>query len=146
LKNTVLTLGLLAVSALARASEPVQSADALEREVIACVMKDAKTGKCMETVLGPKILPGNDGMVSVAQQMDELLTKWLASDTVYAVHPISTKTRGDIFEARKYVIEDTTGSVMILDMALLKRLGKWYVYSMNLSSTKDEISKLFDAD
>jgi hypothetical protein len=133
----------LSSCAAAQAAEPVKSADGLESDLSACLMKSAKDGKCMETILGKSILPGNDEMVTVAAQMDQLLGKWLGTDSVYAVHRLRSRQLGDIYEKRSYFIEDTTGSLMLLDLALLKRLGKWYVYQFNLTSKSDELTAAF---
>ncbi len=75
-----------------------------------------------------------------------MLVKWLDKDTVYAVHPTGTRKVGDIFETRAYLIEDTSGALMVFEMALLKRLGKWYVYSMNINSNSDKVEKVLEGD
>jgi len=100
----------------------------------------------METVLGKRILPGNDQLASIAKQLDELLQKWLASESIYAIHPIRTKKSGDIYEKRTYMIEDTGGSLMVFNLTTLKRLGKWYVFQFNLSSTTSEVNSVLKGE
>jgi hypothetical protein len=134
----VLSIALLAFPAYA--SESFESPDALERELTACLMKNKKTPNCMETILGKRILPGNDQLVPIAKQLDDFLQKWLANESIYAIHPIRTKKSGDIYEKRTYMIEDTSGSLMVFNVATLKRLGKWYVLQFNLTSTSNEVS------
>jgi hypothetical protein len=140
----VLALMLALAASTAAAGEPVASPDALERDILPCVLKSAKTGKCMETMLGKRVVPGFDNLVSVATQMDELLVKWLDKETVYAIHPTHAKKVGEVFELRSYLIEDTSGALMVFEMALLKRLGKWYVYSMNINSNSDVVEKTLE--
>ena len=66
--RVAIALIVLSSCAAVQASEPVKSADGLESDLTACLMKSAKDGKCMETILGKSILPGNDEMVAVATQ------------------------------------------------------------------------------
>lgn len=133
---------LISFSAFASAGEPVQNIDGLLKEIESCLLKDPKTGHCMEKSLGGRILPGNDEMAKVAAQMDELLVTWLQTDKVYALHPISRKPVGDIYERRLYFIEDTSGALMLFEVAFLKRLGKWYVLKFNVNSKTDDLKKL----
>ncbi len=69
-KSAGLTLLLLAAAMTCGAGEPVASPDSLEREILPCIIKEAKTSKCMETMLGKRVVPGFDNLVSVATQMD----------------------------------------------------------------------------
>jgi hypothetical protein len=133
---------LIAFPVITFAGEPVQDIDALVKEIESCLLKDAKAGHCMEKSLGGRILPGNDELAKVAAQMDELLVTWLQTDKVYALHPISRKPLGDIFERRVYVIEDTSGALMLFELAFLKRLGKWYVLKFNVNSKTDDLKSL----
>jgi hypothetical protein len=139
MKMTLLLLSTIFLATSVYASEPLANPDALEGELTACLLKNKKTSNCMETIIGKRILPGNDQLVPIAKQMDELLQKWLAGKSVYAIHPIRTNKAGDIYEKRIYMIEDTSGALMVFDVATLKRLGKWYVIQFNLSSTSNEV-------
>jgi len=146
MKNVFAALLLVLTSSLASAGEPFQSPDALEDEVRACLMKNAKSSRCMEVVLAKRILPGNDQLVSVAAQMDQLLQKWLSNESIYALHLMRTKKSGDIYEKRTYMIEDTSGELMTFNLSMLKRLGKWYVLQFNLSSTSDRVNAVLQGD
>ncbi len=146
MKKILFTLSVVFLSTFAYAGEPVHSPDALESELTACLMKNNKTQKCMETILGKRILPGNDQLVPIAKQLDELLQKWLSGESIYAIHPIRTKKSGDIYEKRTYMIEDTGGSLMVFNVTTLKRLGKWYVFQFNLSSTSSEVNSVLKGE
>ena len=74
--------------------------------------------------------------------MDELLVTWLQADKVYALHPINRKPVGEISERRMYVIEDTSGALMLFEVAFLKRLGKWYVLKFNVNSKEQDLKKV----
>ena len=141
MKSLVAAL-LISLPAITFAGEPVQNIDGLIEEIESCLLKDAKTGSCMEKALGGRMLPGNDELAEVARQMDELLVKWLQADKVYALHPISRKPVGEIYERRMYVIEDTSGAFMLFELAFLKRLGKWYVLKFNVNSKEDDLKKV----
>ncbi len=141
MKSLVAAL-LISLPAITFAGEPVQNIDGLIKEIESCLLKDAKTGSCMEKSLGGRLLPGNDELAKVAQQMDELLVSWLQADKVYAVHPINRKPVGEIYERRMYVIEDTSGAFMLFEVAFLKRLGMWYVLKFNVNSKTDDLKKV----
>ncbi len=140
MKNIIFVLIFTLSSTLALAGSPIQNPDALESDLKACLMKNKKASNCMETILGKSILPGNDQLASIAKQLDELLQKWLSKESIYAIHPLRIKKSGDIYEKRTYMIEDTSGSLMVFNVTTLKRLGKWYVFQFNLSSTSNEVN------
>ena len=49
---------------------------------------------------------------------------------------------GDIYEKRVYVLEDTSGALMLLELAFLKRLGKWYVLKFNVNSKTEALEEV----
>ena len=140
MKSMIFVLIFTLSSSLALAGSSVQSPDALESDLKACLMKNKKASNCMETILGKSILPGNDQLVPIAKQLDELLQKWLSEESIYASHSLRIRKSGDIYEKRTYMIEDTSGSLMVFNVTTLKRLGKWYVFQFNLSSTSSEVN------
>lgn len=134
-------LSALLMTSIASA-EPVSNPDALEKGLVACLMEKTKVGSCAETELSTKVLPGNEKLVAVARQLDGMMKQWLDGETVFQVHPIATDKRGEIFEKRIYLVEDTSGSFMVFSVTLLKRLGDWYVWKFEISSTKEAIESL----
>jgi hypothetical protein len=144
--RTLLVMLSMAVAGMASAGEPVPNLDAFEKDIQACLFKDAKTGNCMKTLLGTRILPGNDNLASVAGQLDDLLVKWLADDKIFAMHVLGRKATGDIYDRRVYMLEDTSGALMLFELAFLKRLGKWYVLKFNLDSNSDAIKKALNEE
>lgn len=137
---------LMVVAGSAIAGDPVPNLDTFEKDIQACLFKDAKTGNCMKTLLGTRILPGNDNLASVAGQLDDLLVKWLAEDKIFAMHVLGRKAVGDIYDRRVYMLEDTSGALMLFELAFLKRLGKWYVLKFNLDSNSDAIKKALNEE
>ncbi|TXI94618.1 MAG: hypothetical protein E6Q34_04420 [Burkholderiaceae bacterium] len=129
----------------AHAAESIDKLETLDKEIMSCFLANAKEMKCAETVLGPKILPGNQQLLSVSKQMDEIVVKWLGADKIYGVHPIRTAKAGEIFQKRTLLLEDSSGGLMVLNYSVLKRLGKWYVLSFNVNSNSDAIKAVFDA-
>jgi hypothetical protein len=142
----LIALLMLATAGTASAGDPVPDLDVFEKDIQACLFKDAKTGNCMKTLLGPRILPGNDNLASVAGQLDDLLVKWLAEDKIYAMHVLGRRAVGGIYERRLYLLEDTSGALMLFELAFLKRLGKWYVLKFNLDSNSDAIKKALNEE
>lgn len=145
-----LPLAILAACALcaapALAGEPFASPESLEAEVTACLLKKGPAPRCMERTLGKRILPGNEKMVPMTRQLDDLFEKWLAGDAVFAVHPLRAQKTGELFEKRTSMIEDTRGALMVFEWSALRRLGKWYVFQFNLSSTADDVKAALKAE
>jgi hypothetical protein len=128
------------------AGEPFESPDALEKEMVACLMKKDKSLKCMETILGRRVIPGGDQLLPISKQLDSLLKEWLAGDSIYAVHPIRTKKSGEIYDKRIYIIEDTAGNLMAFNVTSIKKIGKWYIYQFDLSSKAEELSSVLKGE
>ncbi len=141
MKFPILTL-MMQIAGVAVAAEHVPSIDGLEKDLRACLLEEAKTGNCMKTLLGSRVLPGNDELTGLTAKMDPLRVQWLEADNVYALHSIDRHTAGDLFEQRVYILEDTRGSLLLFEMAFLNRLGKWYVFKLNLDSNADSIRKV----
>jgi hypothetical protein len=130
------------VLASVAAAESVPNPDALEKELLACITDKVLNGKCAENYLGKRVLPGNEKLVTTAAQLDGMLKQWLATETIFKVHPISVDKRGGIFEKRVYLIEDSSGSLMMMNVSLLKRLDSWYVWKFEIGSTKEAIESV----
>jgi hypothetical protein len=143
MKTIALLLVLAGLSCqVSYAGEPIPSLDALEKELKQCLLKAGATSTCLQKHLPKHLLPGNDHLASVAGQVDDILTKWLDGQTVYAVYPIKQKKGGDYFEKRSYIIEDTSGSPMTMNISVIRQLGKLYVYAFNVSSNEEKIDAL----
>lgn len=139
IKTYTAALLLFFTTLVGHASEPLASPQALEKELMAC-LKSQQSSNCMANILGRSILPGNDELIPVAAQMDDFLVKWLGDMRIYAIHPLSTRRTGDIFEKRTYMIEKSSGALMVFTVSTLKRLGNWYVFQFNLNSTSSEVT------
>ncbi|HTY03038.1 MAG TPA: hypothetical protein VMC81_04835 [Rhodocyclaceae bacterium] len=138
-KSLWAVLAICLLPSLAWAGEPIANPESLEGEITACLQKLTKTSHCTEDVLAPHIVPGSEQLRAVARQIDELLPKWLGQERIFAVHPIAARKTGDIFQARTYLLEDSSGSLMLFKYSVLKRLGQWYVFSFNMNSKSEEI-------
>ncbi len=126
------------------AIEPIKSFDSLEKEYTSCLMKDAKKLKCTENILNGRMPPNPNQQEPLSVQLEQVLVKWLDKETVFAIHKIKTVTTGELFERRDYIIEDTSGSFMLAEISLIKRLDKWYIYEFNLSSKRSELESALE--
>ena len=125
------------------AGEVIQDVGAFEVQFTDCMMKLTKESRCMERFGAKHVLPGGEPqLVPAAQQLDEFALKWLAKQKVFAVHPITKKRTGEIFQLNTYLIEDDTGALMIFYYSIFQKLGKWYVYSVGLNSNNDALEAL----
>lgn len=91
-----------------------------------------------------KHLPeGNEAIMPVADQVEEIFFKWLATEKVANIYPVSRKEIGEFVILQAYIVEDTSASVLLFEMTYRKALGKWYVLNFNINSKQESIkSKL----
>ncbi len=134
---------LFLLSSLACAGESISDLKAFDAQVVGCLSKFSNTSRCNEKILARYIVPGSEAQLApVASQLDDFMAKWLGSDGVYKVHPIMSKKTGDLFLAKTYLIEDDKGNLMSYSYSLLRRLGKWYVFSFAIDSNGDAIEEV----
>lgn len=127
------------------AGEPIANPGLLDNKIVSCFLAKAKEVNCAERILSPRILPGNDQLIPIAKQIDELVNRWLSRDRIFAVHPIRTAKAGDVFRKTTFLLEDSSGNLMVFNYATLKRLGKWYVFSFNVNSNSEAIKAVFES-
>lgn len=144
MKRTIAFIAFFVASSFVMASEPIKSRDVLEKDLIACLMGKPKESKCITNILGNKLIPGNESVVAVANQMDDLLIKWLGNENIYAVHFIKSVKAGDVTEKRIYLIEDSIGNFMAMTVVTIKHLGKLYTYKFHLSSTDEKLEEVLN--
>ena len=140
--KSLIALVLLVAGGVAAAGEPIANLDSFEKELKTCLGKDAKKAKCIATILAPRTVPSDQTFQAGASQLDDLLQKWLADDAVFAVHDVDRRQWAGIIEKRMYLIEDTTGSLMLFTVTYRNMLGKWYVANCNLSSKPETLKEL----
>jgi hypothetical protein len=138
----LLALVILVSGGLASAREPIANLESFEKELKTCLVRDVKKAKCIATILAPRAVPHDETFQSGAPQLDDLLAKWLADDTVFAVHNVDQRQWAGIIDKRTYLIEDTTGSLMLFTVTYRNVLGKWYVSNCNLSSKPESLEKM----
>jgi hypothetical protein len=127
---------LLCSSSTSFAGEPIGDVEQFERDITQCISNAPKSSGCFESYAKKNILPGNEQVIQVAKQVDELLARWLDKDKVFAIHPVAVKSTGDLFQKRTYLIEDTSGNLMAFNYSIIKRLGKWYLFSFDVDSKR----------
>ncbi|HEX4869771.1 MAG TPA: hypothetical protein VFV15_03485 [Moraxellaceae bacterium] len=144
MRRLLLALCALTLSPALWATEPLQSMDALESDIRTCLLKPAAKPTCFQTILSRSLLPGFEKLAPIAMQMDDLLVQWLDGQKIFAVHLVKQHKAGTLFEKRTYIIEDTSGSLMVMKLAVLRQLGKPYIFSFNLVSGQDEAEEALD--
>ena len=145
MKN-LFALVLLIAGGVAAAGEPIANLESFEKELTTCLVRDVKKAKCITTILSPRTVPNDQSFQAGASQLDDMFQKWLAEDTVFAVHHVERRQWAGIIDKRLYLIEDTTGALMLFTVTFRNVLGKWYVSNCNLSSKPEALEKLMDED
>lgn len=125
------------------AGEPIQDVGAFEIQFTDCMLKLSKDSRCMSKVAGKHVIPGGEKQIlPVASQLDDFALKWLDKQKVFAVHPVSQKKTGDLFQVNTYLIEDDSGALMVFNYSIMKKLGKWYVSAIGLNSNSDTLDSV----
>jgi hypothetical protein len=144
--KSLFALVLLVTGGPATAGEPIANLESFEKELKTCLSRDVKKTRCIATVLAPRTVPNDQTFQAGAPQLDDMLAKWLADDTVFAVHDVDRRQWAGIIDKRAYLIEDTTGSLMMFTITYRNMLGKWYVANCNLSSKPESLEKMMGED
>jgi len=138
----IATLLSLSIPGAASADQPLESPDAFEAAVTRCLLTNAAPSSCFDAHLRGHFPPGNEKLNEVVGQLRGLFEKWLGKDKVFAFHSVKRLTLGTYAERRVYLVEDSSGAIMMLDTTFSRMVGKWYLRKFNLSSTKDEIKSV----
>ncbi len=124
------------------ADEPLKSIAAFEAGMKDCLLKNKDPAGCLGGAMQGHFSPGNEKLNQVVPKVASLLGQWLADDKVFALHPVKNKKLGDFYDERVYLIEDTTGSIIMLETSFVNTLGKWYLHRFNLSSKPDVMERV----
>jgi len=133
---------LMLSSSVALADEPLKSINGFESDIKNCLLKNKDPSGCLGNTMQGHFSPGNEKLNEVVKQVASLLSQWLAGSKVYAVHPVKNEKLGDFYQQRVYIIEDNTGSIIMLETAFVNTLGKWYLHRFNLSGKKDTMESV----
>ena len=144
--KSLFALVLLVSGGIASAGGPIADLESFEKELTTCLLRDVKKTKCITSILAPRTVPNDQTFQAGASQLDDMFQKWLADDTVFAVHDVDRRQWAGIIDKRTYLIEDTTGALMLFTVTFRNVLGKWYVSNCNLSSKPEALEKLMGED
>lgn len=133
-------------SSAALADQPLKSVDAFEADMKKCLLQKQDPAACLGDTMSGHFSPGNEKLNDVVKQVASILKQWLAGSKVYAMHPVKNKTLGGFYEERVYLVEDTTGSIIMIETSYIKTLGNWYLHRFNLSSKKETMRSVLDVD
>lgn len=146
MKNIIAVLALLLFSSLALADEPIKSIDSFEGAMKQCLLKNKDPAGCLGNTMKGHFSPGNEKLNDVVNQVASVLHQWLAGEKVFAMYPVKRNSLGEFYEDRVYIIEDATGSVIMLETSFVHTLGKWYMHRFNLSSKKNDMQSVLGVD
>jgi hypothetical protein len=142
LRQLFLAFACLLATTTVRASEPIADMDALESLVLTCVQQLGKESKCFEMAARRHIVPGSeDAVLPLAIRLDAVFLEWLGEHRVYRIHPLSRHEASDLFERRDYVVEDSTGGLLMLRISALRKLGRLYLFDFSINSGRQEIAR-----
>ena len=141
-RSLIVIAVLLLFSSAALADQPLKSLDAFEADMKKCLLQKQDPAGCLGDTMSGHFSPGNEKLNDVVKQVASILKQWLAGNKVYAVHPVKNKALGSFYEERVYLIEDTTGSIIMIETSFIKTLGSWYLHRFNLSSKKDTMQSV----
>jgi hypothetical protein len=134
----LLALFLVAVPVAAE-TQPLESVEAFELGLTKCLLANPSPATCFDAHMRGHFPRGNERLDEHVAQLRELFQRWLGKDKVYAVHVVMTTKLGTYADRRTYLIEDTSGSVMMLDATFVRSVGKWHLLKFNLTNQKDEL-------
>jgi len=126
-------------------AEPIENVEKFQSSIGKCIV-GKKPGLCLNTLLPKHVPPGNESMAKQLPQVANILVKWLADRSVYAIHPIKSEKVGDLVDNRFYAIEASSTGFMVMQVKYLKILGKSYLFEFNLSSTEEDIDALLSGN
>lgn len=139
MNKSLVTVAAVLLCSPSFAGEPIGNIERFERDVTECISNAPASSGCFEAFANKNVLPGNEKLVPVAKQVDELLVRWLDKDKVFAVHPVGMKSTGDLFQKKIFLIEDTSGNLMAFNYSVIRRLGKWYLFSFDIDSNRSVV-------
>lgn len=134
----VLVTCLLAIRALA--DEPLKSVDTFEADVRRCLALP-EGPECLGKSIGGHFPPGSERANEVVPEVVEQYRKWLGEDRIWGVHRVVERKRGEFFEERLSMLEDTGGNRMLVETAFITRKGKWYLFRFNISTKQETIEQ-----
>lgn len=131
-------LGLALLAQTSWAGEPISDLQAFEASYISCV-KQKVANDCLTKILKPHVEPGAQDFKSAP--VNEILHNWL-SDGLYEAHLIANQTTGDLFQRRRYLLENNAGNLLLMSVRLRKFKGQWYFSSMSVSNDKSVLDQI----
>ncbi|MBI3433047.1 MAG: hypothetical protein HY018_12655 [Hydrogenophilales bacterium] len=144
--KSLITIAAVLLCSTSFAGEPIGNIEQFEHDVTQCISNAPKSSGCFEDFANKNLLPGNEKLIQVTKQVDGLFGRWLDKDKVFAIHPVSVKSTGDLFQRRTYVIEDTSGNLIVFNYSIIKRLGKWYLLSFDINSNQAVVEATVKGD
>jgi hypothetical protein len=106
----------------AHAAKPPISPDEFEGKFESCLRAADKRAECLAALLGKHAEVDPESIASITAGVQ----KWLGKDSVFKFHRIDEKNYADVRIVRRYLIEDTTGSLMAIKFQYRRLLGTMY--------------------
>ena len=135
----LLTGFLLILSSFSFAKTPITDKALFETQLLNCFEKD-DIQQCL-----PPLIQKYYRRDFTDDEMKRVITvykAWLGTDHVYTIHKIRNTKVAEFYDEKIYLIEDTTGSVMLMILGMRSINGPWYINNISFSSKEAEISKV----
>lgn len=125
-------------------SKDIKSIEIFELSLTNCFNSMPTNNACLSELIKNHLPDGNDGIKPIADQVEIFFIKWLDQETVENVYKTDQRDIGAFISYRNYIIEDSSASVILLEMTYRRVLGLWYVMSFNINSTQKEIREVLN--
>ncbi len=143
IKYVILFISLFLFSKIAFSKE-IKSVEIFELSLINCFKSMPSNSTCLAGLIKDHLPDGNDSIKPVADQVEMFFIKWLDKESVENFYKTGHRDIGEFISYRNYIIEDSSASVILLEMTYRQVLGKWFVMNFNINSTQEKIRKILN--
>ncbi len=125
-------------------SKEIKSVEIFELSLINCFKSMPSNSACLAELIKDHLPEGNDTIKPIADQVEVFFLKWLDKESVENIYKTGRRDIGEFISYRNYIIEDSSASVILLEMTYRKVLGKWFVMNFNINSTQENIREILN--
>jgi len=143
IKSIILCLFFLLMAKPAFSKE-INSIEIFELSLYNCFKGMPTNNACLSELIKDYLPDGNEAIRPIADQVEMFFIKWLDTEVVENVYKTQHRDIGEFVSYRNYIIEDSSASVVLLEMTYRRILGKWHVMSFNINSTLKEIREILN--
>jgi len=134
---------LIVVSNPANALEPIASIPQFEKNMETCLKDDKARAACLNAL----IIKHHEQGQSYAAQIEDLtniVKQWVGNEKVAAFHLVKSTDFGSVIFRRVYLIEDSTGRLMMANITYQKTKGILQLRDVQFTNKSESLEKLFE--